>query len=261
MIEPIILKSRGKDMLCLLEYRDAAVRGKELVIYKHGFCGNKTTPHRMLVNLVHDLQKDGYTMLRFDCLGAGDSEGDWSYMTIPGEAEDLKAVLRWAAEEIKPEKVMLLGYSMGGLVSALCCHEIPLEGILLWSPCGDSYQCFKHLLGEERFEAGLRGEDIDFAGDRVGKEFFTALGREDLDPIKSINGYDKPVFIIHGTADTDVPPDNSKRYLEVIPGALRHLVKGAGHGYDSWDVQDELFRYSKEYIERIMRPKISVMTE
>ena len=43
MIEAFTLKSRGKDMVCLLEYADPSVRGKKVILYKHGFFGNKIT--------------------------------------------------------------------------------------------------------------------------------------------------------------------------------------------------------------------------
>ena len=66
MIEAFTLKSRGKDMVCLLEYKDPAARGKKVILYKHGFFGNKITPHRIMVNAGHELQEEGYTICRFD---------------------------------------------------------------------------------------------------------------------------------------------------------------------------------------------------
>ena len=139
MIEAFTLKSRGKDMVCLLEYKDPAARGKKVILYKHGFFGNKITPHRIMVNAGHELQEEGYTICRFDCVGAGDSEGDSHYTTIYGEIEDTKVVLHWIEEQVKPDKFMILGYSMGGIVTSVLCNEVPLDGILLWSPCSEPY--------------------------------------------------------------------------------------------------------------------------
>ena len=160
MIEAFTLKSRGKDMVCLLEYKDPSVRGKKVVLYKHGFFGNKITPHRIMVSASHELQEEGYTICRFDCVGAGDSEGDSHYTTIYGEIEDTKVVLHWIKENIKPEKFMILGYSMGGIVTSVLCNEVPLDGILLWSPCSEPYANFHHLLGADLFDRGLKGEDF-----------------------------------------------------------------------------------------------------
>lgn len=252
MMEATILNSRGRDMLCLLEYRETALRGRKVVIYKHGFCGNKIAPHRMMANLGHQLVEEGYTVIRFDCVGAGDSEGGWSDMTISGEIEDFKKLLHWTVDTLKPEKLMVIGYSMGGLETALCCREVPLDGILFWSPVSQAHECFQYLLGDERFAAGMAGQDVDFLGDRVGKEFFRDLDSPELNALKAIQGFDRPVFFIHGTADTDVDPANTQNYMNVLPGSECHMVEGSGHGYDSWAFQDELWKWSKEYIHRVM---------
>ncbi|QTQ10789.1 alpha/beta fold hydrolase [Treponema parvum] len=253
MIEAKIINSRGKDMVCLIEYKSEKDRGKKTIIYKHGFCGNKITPHRMMVNLGHDLVAEGYTVVRFDCAGAGDSEGDWTYMTISGETEDFKKILHWVKNVLTPEKTMILGYSMGALETALCCREIPLDGILFWSPVSRAYECFMHLLGEERFAYGMAGNNVDFMGDRIGKEFFRDIKDNPLDGVAAIKGFEKPVYFIHGDADTDVLPENSERYMDVLLCAERKFVRGAGHGYDGWEKQDDLWKYSKEYIRKIMK--------
>ena len=252
MLEAKIFNSRGKDMLCLIEYKDKAIRGKKVVIYKHGFTGNKIAPHRMMTNLGHQLVDEGFTVIRFDCVGAGDSEGDCTYMTIPGEVEDFKKVLHWVNDDLKPEKIAIIGYSMGGLETSICCKEIPLTGILFWSPVSHAHDCFLHLLGKERYEAGMKGEKVDFLGDHVSKEFFEDLDLECMDALNCIKGFDQPVYIIHGTADTDVLPLNTERYLSVLPQAEVHFVEGSGHGYDCCKYQEELWDWSKKYIHKIM---------
>lgn len=252
MIEANVITSRGQDMVCLTEYKNQETRGRNVIIYKHGFCGNKITPHRMMVNLGHRLIEKGYTIVRFDCVGSGDSEGDSSYMTIPGNVEDFKKLLQWVRDMLEPEKLMIIGYSLGAVETSLCCHEAPLKGILFWSPVSRPYDCIKHLLGERRFVEGLRGENVDFSGDRIGKEFFMRLHDPRFNPLEAIRGFKNPVFLIHGTGDIDVHPENSENYKGVLPEAELHLVEGAGHGYDSVKWQDELWEYSEEYIDRIM---------
>ncbi len=68
-----------------------------------------------MANLGHQLAEEGYTVIRFDCVGAGeDSEGDWSDMTISGEIQDLAGAALDPPGAV-PEKLMVIGYSMGGL--------------------------------------------------------------------------------------------------------------------------------------------------
>ena len=252
MIEAFTLKSRGKDMVCLLEYADPSVRGKKVILYKHGFFGNKITPHRIMVAASHRLQQQGYTICRFDCVGAGDSEGDSHYTTIYGEIEDTKVVLHWIEGQLKPEKFMILGYSMGAIVTSVLCHEVPLEGILLWSPCSEPYGNFRHLLVQEIFEEGLRGNDVDFMGDLVPHEFFVGLYAPEIDPLAAIRDFQKPLRLIQGDGDKDVPVYNSGRYEETVPGSVRHVVPGATHGYDKVSWQEELLEYTMIYVKDIM---------
>lgn len=252
MIEAFTLKSRGKDMVCLLEYADPSVRGKKVILYKHGFFGNKITPHRIMVAASHRLQQQGYTICRFDCVGAGDSEGDSHYTTIYGEIEDTKVVLHWIEGQLKPEKFMILGYSMGAIVTSVLCHEVPLEGILLWSPCSEPYGNFRHLLGQEIFEEGIRGNDVDFMGDLVPHEFFVGLDAPEIDPLVAIRDFQKPLRLIQGDGDKDVPVYNSGRYEETVPGSVRHVVPGATHGYDKVSWQEELLEYTMIYVKDIM---------
>ncbi|WP_294663239.1 alpha/beta fold hydrolase [uncultured Fusobacterium sp.] len=253
MIEAQILKSREKDMVCLIEYKDTTVKGKKVILYKHGFMGNKITPHRMIVNLSHKLVELGYTVVRFDCIGAGDSEGDCHYTTFKGELEDTMIVVNYVKENICPEKFIILGYSMGGLITSLVSELTATDGIILWSPVSDPYSNFYYLLGENLFMKGINGEDVDFNGDRVGKEFFIGMKDPKYQPLEHIRNYSKPVRIIHGSKDVDVAYMNSIAYKEVLSDVKLHIVDGAGHGYDSIPYQEELFKMTIEYLEEIIK--------
>ena len=205
-----------------------------------------------MVNASHELQEEGYTICRFDCAGAGDSEGDSHYTTIYGEIEDTKVVLHWIKENIRPEKFMILGYSMGGIVTSVLCNEVPLDGILLWSPCSEQYENFRHLLGADLFDRGLKGEDVDFMGDLVCHEFFENLDAPQIDPLAAIKNFKKPLRLIQGDGDKDVLVYNSANYEKTVPGAVRHVVPGATHGYDKVSWQKELLEYTSKYVNDIM---------
>lgn len=253
MLDSVVLKSRNKNMLAVIDYKDEKTKGKKVILYKHGFMGHKITPHRMIVNLAHRLVDLGYTVVRFDCIGSGDSEGDCSYTTFKGEVEDTLLMVKYIREKLQPDKFVILGYSMGGLVTSLVSEKIETDGLILWSPVADPFYNFYHLLGEERFLKGINGEDVDFNGDRVGKEFFVGMKDFEYQPLEHIRNYEKPVRIIHGTGDTDVLYINSIAYTQVLKDVKLHLVKNADHGYDSVPYQEELFEMTIKYLNEIIK--------
>jgi dipeptidyl aminopeptidase/acylaminoacyl peptidase len=54
---------------------------------------------------------------------------------------------------------------------------------------------------------------------------------DDVSPVRAATAIKVPVFLVHGLADTETPPDHSRRVFAALTGE-RHLrlVPGAGHG-------------------------------
>ena len=252
MLDAFTIESRGCRMVSLIDYSTSAARGKKVVLYKHGFMGHKITPHRMMVNFAHQLVQQDYSVFRFDCAGAGDSEGDCHMTTLAGELEDTLTVLRFIRQELRPERLVVLGYSMGGCIASLATQVEEVDGLLLWSPVGQPFEAFAHILGKERFAQGVSGYDVDFGGDRVSHKFFVGLEDARFDPLRAVSTYTKPVRIVHGGGDTFVPPQNALAYTAVAKDVKLHIVPGANHSYDTVPQQDELFSVSSRYLEEIM---------
>lgn len=252
MLEPFVLKSRGKDMLCLAEYADYKERGRNVIVIRQGFLGYMSLTYRLMSDFCHILIENSYTTVRFDPLGSGVSEGDSSYMTVYGEIEDLNQVIKHVREEMKPEKIILLGYSLGGLEAAVCANEADVDGLILWSPCSNAYNCIRYILGDRLFFQGMEGSDICFDGNNIGKEFFDGIDSIEIDPIGKIEGFAKPVYLIHGSGDDEVFDINSKRFLDVLPDAHLKIIDGANHSYSNMNHRRELWDITLKYIEDII---------
>jgi len=63
--------------------------GKRLVIFCHGFTGNKAESGRLFVQTARALQKAGINALRFDFMGSGDSSGEFHQMTPNTQIQDV----------------------------------------------------------------------------------------------------------------------------------------------------------------------------
>lgn len=85
------------------------------VLLLHGFTGYKEEAH--LVTLAESLQAAGYTAVRFDASGFGESEGSISDYTFTQYLKDVETVYRWLHDDLEQKPTMhVVGTSMGGLI-------------------------------------------------------------------------------------------------------------------------------------------------
>lgn len=251
MLKVFLNETRGHKAVCVLEQPDIEKDKNILLLFCHGFVGHKITPHRMMPNLSRTLKELGITTLRMDCIGAGDSEGGPEYMTISGEVEDYLNLYSAHIKQKNWDKLILLGYSMGGTIASLLSSQLSCDSIILWSPVSNPYWNFYHILGAENFKKGLAGQSIQFDGDYVHNNFFNEL--DFINPLENIKNYRKNIFIIHGTDDKDVLPINALAYYKVCQNAKIHFVEGADHTYSHTDYQEELISKTKDYIIEILK--------
>jgi alpha-L-fucosidase 2 len=79
----------------------------------------------------------------------------------------------------------------------------------------------------------------------------------EMSPIEHITPGLPPFLLVHGTADTVVPFDQSERMLKALKAAGNQAelitVKGGGHGLRGWERSNELASYRRSMIEWLQR--------
>ncbi len=245
MQESVWIESRGYKMLGILEYDKVENKGKKIIVLIHGFTGTKSEIHRLYRKLSYRLSNQGYTVLRFDFVGSGDSDGDFRDMTINREIEDGLNVLRYCKENFAAEKLYIVGFSLGGCIASILASKSQCDGLVLWSSVSNPFWNFYHIFGKKQFNRGLKGEDIDYSGDIVGTDFFKEL--IDVNPLEYSKDYNNPVLIIHGTGDEDVLPLNSLCYNRVFSNSSIYFIENADHCYSSKEFETELLNTTVKY--------------
>ncbi len=209
--------------------------GFPAVVMLHGWTGSRSSDHRLFVLLSRYLMGLGIASLRFDFRGSGESEGDYSEMTLSREVEDAQEALNYLRDlpEIDSSRVSLFGFSMGGLVAALTAPIAKPYKVLLLAPATPEIMLKRMPHGQ------IPPTIFDYGGWPVGRAFWLEL--PELDPLEAIRKYKNPVRVIHGDQDQAVPIEMGERYASASSGEMVRIL-GAGHTFDSLVWVEELFK-------------------
>jgi pimeloyl-ACP methyl ester carboxylesterase len=104
------------------------------VIFLHGWPGNRIGPHRMFVTFARRLSDLGFSCLRIDFRGRGDSEGSTEGASIKGMISDVSRAVDFMLERLGPVRLHLLGICSGGKVAVgASAQDDRIQGLALWS--------------------------------------------------------------------------------------------------------------------------------
>lgn len=151
-------------------------------------------------------------------------------MSVTDEKEALKTIVKYFQNQknIDKKRIVLIGESQGGLVSALAAAELKkkISNLVLIYPA---------LCIPDNWNARYpRVEDIPEVSEiwnvKLGKKFM--LDIRPMKPYETIGKYKGRVLIVHGTDDKVVPLDYSKRAVETYKNATLEIIDKAGHGFN-----------------------------
>jgi hypothetical protein len=107
------------------------MHGIGVICHPHPLYGG--TLHNKVVDALSRTLNDlGVGTLRFNFRGVESSEGE--YAQGIGEADDLRAVLRWAQGQRPGHPLWLAGFSFGAYVALQVAHEFPLTQLITVAP-------------------------------------------------------------------------------------------------------------------------------
>ncbi|MBR2879584.1 MAG: alpha/beta hydrolase [Oscillospiraceae bacterium] len=223
---------RGELTIRGTEYRPA---GEDLpvAICSHGFLVNRKSVRQYAIALA----TMGYAAYCYDfcggCLFGGKSEGATTAMSVLTEVSDLEAVIQYAQSlPGNGKKLLLMGASQGGFVSALTAAKHPglVDKLALFYPAlciPDDARAGKMMFA--KFDPENIPEIVKCGPMKLGRCYVAdVIG---LDPFTEISPYSGPVMIIHGTKDSIVNVDYARRAEKCYANAKLHIIEKARHGF------------------------------
>ena len=205
--------------------------GRAAIVVSHGY-GNDQGE---VLPLAAFLQRAGYGVFTYDMRHRGGSGGDAITMGAL-EQHDLVSVIDYLAArpDVDPDRIGALGVSLGGATTILAAARDPRIRAVV-DDCGfadvesATATAFEHFIGLPAFP--FAPLTVAISERRIGH---SVSASRPVDVVGRISP--RPLLIIHGLADEQVPPDHSRR-LFAAAGEPKELwlVEGAGHGLSKWE--------------------------
>lgn len=219
---------------------------KTIAVLLHGFTGHMNENGFLFKQLTKTLTDIDIATLRFDFMGSGISDGDFSEFTFFTEIEDAKQIIKEAYRLNNNQKIILIGFSMGGAVAtrvSLLMEEY-IEKMVLLAPAGSM-----PLIIDAKFNAIPMDSNgnIDMGGYYMNKKIQDTF--KDYDMYKDIEKFQKPVLIIQGSHDQSVNPIYSQKYAKLYPNNEYHMIENAEHCFTKVEYRKKLNQLVKEFLE------------
>ncbi len=187
-----------------------------VAIISHGFNGT----HWFGKDYFLMMQERGYMCYAFDFPSGSvksRSDNNTMNMSVKDQVDDLLAIVSYFRDrpDVDVTRIVLIGESQGGLVSALAAAELSKEinQLVLIYPAF----CIPENWQERYPNLDEIPDTTRMWNVPLGRKYFTDV--RDMDVYKMIKKYKKPVLIIHGDKDQVVPLNYSERAVKTYKNA------------------------------------------
>jgi uncharacterized protein len=238
---------------------------------------NGDAPWMPFRDIADALTRAGIAVLRVDDRGIGKSTGDSTKFTSFDKADDVRTEVAWlhAQPDIDPKRIMLVGYSEGGLIAPMVAATDPsIAGLITLAGPGvpgmevARYQVEQPIVKDPKIpEADWQKELEKRLGDALKDLSAHETSFLAIDPIQYDRQVRCPVLIIQGGADATVPVRSAERIasamraagnsdvtVRIFPGVSHSFLPDPGGLSAGWaslpafltapDLLDELTRWS-----------------
>jgi uncharacterized protein len=207
------------------------------LVYLHGIADNRTSA----AGVIDRFGQRGFDVVAYDSRAHGESAGDvCTYGFF--EKRDLDRVLRTV--DLGP--IVLFGTSLG---AAVALQEAASDARVTAVIAAETFADLRTVATERApffFTSGIIASAFQIA-ERQGRFEVDAVS-----PVAAAANIRIPVLLVHGAADSDTPPDHSRRVLAALAGPKRLiLVPGARHNESlNGEVWGEIEHWLEEVLGR-----------
>ncbi|WP_158299678.1 alpha/beta hydrolase family protein [Glycomyces paridis] len=249
-MEPLNVEHAGRTLRGVLHLPQPHREPAPAVVMCHGFGGNRMEFGYTFVHLAKRLAAQGTAAYRFDFAGCGESDGDFAALTISDQVAQVEAILDELAnhQALLPDRLSLLGMSLGGLTASLAATRREVRSLALWAPAALAVAANEpaHVPHWDAFADG--GYDDYFGLPRYRR--FVEDGFA-IDPWGEAAAYRGPILFAASDDDEHLPPIVMEQY-EKTYGARweHHPFTGVGHTFNDVAARERLLAVTEAFLLR-----------
>lgn len=240
---------RGERLAGVLHLPQAAANDFGVILC-HGMESSKESLKHL--HLGESLSRAGFTVLRFDFTGAGESSGEFESITCTRQVEDLGAA-HGLLRERGLARVGVVGSSMGGTTALM--YAGAADGVAALATLAAPFDP-KEILERDfppRAVALWRAQGfIEFNGRRLGTDFLEEALT--IDVAGAVARITCPVLVIHGDADPTVPVAQGRALYRALAGEKEQcILPGADHRFTREEDRQAALGRTEDWMVRHLR--------
>lgn len=248
----VSFKNSSKETLAGILYDTGSPKA---VVLCHGYADSKNGFH--LPALAKAMADKGWSSLRFDFTGNGESEGQFRYGNYNSEAEDIRCAIEMLHSHGKQVRA-ILGHSKGGdtvVTYAGKYDDVPK----VVNVSGRFYldQGITPRFGKDIFDRLKKDKKVQVHDPTVttGPTEEWTLTEEDMD--ERVNHdmgkishaiQQSSVLTIHGGADRTIPFADAHEFAKHIKNHQLSVIEGASHNYDKPEHATQMIQWAVDFM-------------
>ena len=220
------------------------------VVLAHGWGSNKSN---MLGRAA--ILHDAYNLLLFDFRNHGQSSKADTTQGVR-EAADLRAMVDWLEREKGPDRIALLGVSMGAAtVLAEADQDERVAAVIAESTHATLANAAQARLDRSGYPLSMPGSWAILLATliRTGEDLSA------VDPVQSVERLDdRPLLLIHAGQDASIGPDDAEALLAAAGAAgsptVLHICADATHAQSNETCPEDYAGWVLGFLERVLEP-------
>ncbi|MCH5209856.1 MAG: alpha/beta fold hydrolase [Oscillospiraceae bacterium] len=213
-----------------------------IAIIFHGLMANRNA--EMFTSIADALLEKGLASVRFDFDGHGESDGDFSDMTVYSEVLDAAKIIDYVKELDFVTDIYIVGHSQGALVGGMIAgyYREYVSKLAMLAPAAtikDDAQvgnCFG-----KKYDTFNTPEHIELFNHEKERflldDVYMRIART-LPVYETTSMFRGKTLIIHGENDEAVGVIGAKRYAECMDNVTLNIIENETHGLDTISLEN-----------------------